>query len=123
MTESERQRRGSALLLALSGGMDIRAAAKVANCSEATARRRMQRPEFRARLAEMQRQALEAATAKLSSAAGQAVDTLVGLMSNPHPLAALSAAKAVLEQLVRFRQQVELEEKVRLLAEELARLK
>jgi hypothetical protein len=93
------------LVVALAAGCSVREAATQAGVSERTAFRRMNDVEFRKRLHEIRRVALEEAIGKLSAAGSTAVDTMLELLKPDVPVSTrLAAARAVLEFGTRLRE-------------------
>jgi FAD/FMN-containing dehydrogenase len=74
-------------------------AAQVAGIGEATLRRWLQRDDFQAAYRRARREAVSQAVAHLQKASGAAVDTLRGIMQDPHKLASarVTAARVILE--------------------------
>jgi len=89
--------RDERLALLLARGYTVRRAAGEAGLALRTAMRRNADPRFRALVADLRRELLTRSTGRLISASTRAVRTLVRLLDNPNPLAALAAAKAILD--------------------------
>lgn len=97
-------RKTARFVAALATGQRIEEAAKQAGVSESTAYRRLRDPLVRERVAELQREALERATAALVTLAVAAVAALGELLSCPAQSVRLGAARAVLELGTRLRE-------------------
>jgi hypothetical protein len=100
------------LALALASGEDLVAAAKMANISERTARRRAADPAFRCRVDELRQAIVEEALGKLTANATKAADTFSVLLSDPNSQVKLAAARAILDYRSRLRADGELLNKV-----------
>src|SRR5262249_4095729 len=108
---SDKQRRAIAALLSEPTG---KAAAKAAKGSEATIYRWQADPMFSATLKEARGRALESTLTSLQGASGQAVSTLVSVMTDDQAQtsARVSAARTVLEMTLKARDQLELSERL-----------
>lgn len=84
--------------LAASMGRRHRAIAEDVGLSERQIRRILERPEVRAKVAQLRAEALERAAGRLSDLAGEAVDTLAELMraKDSQDTVRLAAARAIL---------------------------
>jgi transposase len=104
-----RRRADDKLILALAGGETVEAAAAKAGISLTTAYRRLKDPAFRARLDAARADMVRQATAMLTAAATEAVNTLLDLQSKEcPPPTRLGAAKSILEIGNRLRTEVDL---------------
>src|SRR5262249_52838733 len=112
MSDSGRLKGGEVLLLALAGGMTLRAAAAQAGVNERTARRRMADPKFRDRLRRLQAEAVGQASARLTAVMDKAVGKLEALLDAKNEAIVLGAVKVTLEQSVRLREINELEQRL-----------
>jgi hypothetical protein len=94
-------------------------AAEKAKVSRATLARWLAEPVFRQALKEARNQLLENILTALQAASVKAVQTLGEVMDDTtaQPSARVSAAKAVLDNLLRSREQLELEERLKTLEE------
>jgi len=101
-----------ALVAALAAGLAVPDAAKQANMSERTARRRLDDPAFRRRVSEARGELYSAAMGRLAAAATKATDTLERLLESTRDAVALGAARSVLELGQRLRESVELEQRI-----------
>lgn len=110
MAHRGRSTADSALLAALSRGLNVRTAAAQAGIAERTAYRRLRTPEFREALSTARREAIDAAAGALSNASGTAATALIGLLreSTP-PSVRLAAARAVLELGGKLREETDVE--------------
>ena len=99
-----RRRADDRLVLALAGGDTVEAAAAKAGVSLTTTYRRLKDPAFRARLDAARSDMVRQATALLTAAATEAVNTLLDLQSKDSPPPTrLGAARSVLEMGSRLR--------------------
>ena len=81
----------------VAGGSSIKAASENVGCSLQTAYNLSATSEFRQRVSEIRTQLTTEAVGKLTSAATQAVDTLMELLTSEHePTVRLNASKAIL---------------------------
>ena len=108
------------LLTALACGATAEQAARAANVSLRTVRRRLNDPAFAAKLQEMRSDLLQRASGMLTAASLEAVKTLVSLQGTtmPPPVR-LGAARAVLELGLRVRELAEVEGRLALLERQL----
>ena len=120
MTARGRKSADEALAAALAAGQTVESAAAAAHVSESTAYRRLKDDAFRARVAEIRKQFVGTAAAKLANTMTEAVDVLRELLKSGSEGIRLRAAVAVCEQTVRLTELHELQEQV---AELDARLK
>lgn len=100
------------LLGALAAGSPITQAAAAAGISVRTAYRRLHDPGFRSRLGAARDELLVRALGELAAIAGDAVAALHGLLSSPDERIQLGAAKTLLEQTLRLREALLLEQRV-----------
>jgi len=101
-----------ALVAALAAGSTVPDAAKRANMSERTARRRLDDPAFRRRVSEARGELYSAAMGRLAAVATKAADTLEKLLTSTRDAVALGAARSILELGQRLRESVELEQRI-----------
>jgi hypothetical protein len=100
-------------IAALAGGATYEAAAKQAGVSEWTVRRRLDNADFRRQVDEARAELLEQAMAQLSRAATGAATTLVMLLAKDVPATVrLGASRAILDTLLRWREQASLAERL-----------
>jgi len=97
---------------AIAMGDTIKAASEKAGISYSTGRRRNQEPTIQEKVKEIRGQVMDQATARLSGAAGDAVDCLKSLIKSDDEKIKLQAAKHILELSVKFKQVLELEERL-----------
>lgn len=90
------------LLAALLNGSTVQMAASISRMSERTVYRRLADPVFRQRLESARESVRESILARLTDAAGAAVDTLWHLTDDLEPAIRLQAAKALLDSLAKF---------------------
>ena len=113
MSASVRSKGDAVLIAALAGGATCEAAAKQAGVSERTVRRRLEDSAFRQRVAEARDEMLAQAMAQLSRAAAGAATTLVLLLAKDVPATVrLGASRAILDTLLRWREQASLAERL-----------
>jgi AcrR family transcriptional regulator len=109
------------LLLALACGATVEAAANKAGLSQATVYRRLQDPEFKARLQEVRSDMVKRTAGTLTAASTEAVKTLLSLQQTAVPHAVrLGAAKAVLEIGIKMREVADMEERLTALEQQMA---
>ncbi len=104
-----------ALLSALAAGSSVEAAAKAAGISERTVYRRLQSPSFQGHLAALRDELVTGALGELVGSASEAVATLKRLLDARDERVQLGAARALLDQLLRLRETVLLEQRIRAL--------
>jgi hypothetical protein len=103
MTNDVREGKDELMAAALAAGATRAAAAEVGDVSERTVRRRLNDPEFAARVRELRAEAIAAGLDKLAEVLTRAVDTLVHLMDkSENDFVRLAAAKAIIENLLRL---------------------
>lgn len=107
------------LLAALASGASVEDAASEAGLSQRTAYRRLADPVFRTRLSSARDEVMRDALNELTASAIRAVRTLDQLLSASNEHVQLRAARTVLEQLLRFKDAVELTERVQALEQQL----
>lgn len=108
-----RRRKGDeAVLAALAAGHSHAEAAKIAGLSAKTVQRRMADPLFRAELDELKLHVVQQTAASLSDAATSAVFTLKKLLASRDEWVQLRSASAILDVAVRYRETLELSERV-----------
>src|SRR5262245_56298361 len=105
------------LAAALATGATIEAAARQANVSERTAKRRLTEASFRQRVSDLRAAMLERTTGVLVSFTTFAAARLRQLAESTNERVALGACVALLDQAVRLREGSELEERLRRLEE------
>ena len=100
------------LLSELAAGSTIATTAQRAGVSPATVRRRLADPTFRALLARAQTELVERATAALTSASTEAVETLRELLRDGPPSTRLQAARAILDAAPKWRDTADIEQRL-----------
>lgn len=115
-----RKRGEEALLAALAAGHSYREAAKITGLSLTTVKRRMADPLLRLELEDLKRQVVQQTAASLADASTAAVSTLKDLLASSEEWVQLRAAVALVDISIRYREALELSERVAHL-EELAR--
>lgn len=101
------------LIEALADGLSYSAAGALAPVSARTVRRRMQSPEFAAAVHQRRAQRMGEVTGVLVRLAHRAVAALEECLDADRPSDQIRAAQVVLGQLHRFRDQVDLDERLR----------
>ena len=101
-----------ALLNALAAGCPVKEAARAAGLSERTAYRRLASAAFQRRLAALRDELITAALGELASGASEAVATLKRLLKANDERVQLAAARALLEQVLKLREAVSLEQRL-----------
>jgi hypothetical protein len=97
----------------VAGGSSIKAASENVGCSLQTAYNLSATSEFRQRVSEIRTQLTTEAVGRLTSAATQAVDTLMELLTSEHePTVRLNASKAILTHLVPMAELHELRQRI-----------
>lgn len=105
---SARQEKALAALLA---GPTHKAAAATAGVSEATLRRWLQQPEFKAAYRQARLNVLEHAVGRLQQVAGKAVDALERNLDCGNPTVEVRAALGVIEQAHKGRHELDWEQR------------
>ena len=100
------------LLGLLAAGRSVKDAAAGADVSERTVYRRLGNPGFQARLTAVRDELLAAALGELVGCANQAVTKLRALLDADDERVQLQAAKALLDQALRLREAVRLEQRL-----------
>jgi hypothetical protein len=101
------------LVTALAKGATVAQAARQAGLSERTVYRRRLQPEFQARITAVQTETLERVVSILTTAAEQAIHSMVSLQSSSTPAhVRRAAARDILANGVRYREAVELEKRL-----------
>ena len=113
MTAGGRSGADVALVAALAGGATYGEAGKKADVSERTVRRRMDDPAFKRRVDEARAEMLAQAMGRLSLACTGAATTLALLLGKDNPPAVrLGAARAILDAALRWREQLDIAERL-----------
>jgi Homeodomain-like domain len=113
MANQPRKKAEDALLLALACGATVEQAARQCRLSARTVYRRLADADFRRRLQALRADMVQRTAGMLTAASGEGVKTLLALLKEATPPATrLGAARAVLELGVKFRETVELEERL-----------
>jgi hypothetical protein len=98
--------------MALATGQTLRAAAEAAGIAERTATRRWANAEFRRRVHSLRGEIFASALGRLTDGAVEAADVLRELLRSATDSVRLSAARALLEHAPRFRENIDLEERL-----------
>jgi len=121
MAIAKRKRRGEdALAAALGSGHAMKEAAKLAGISLRTARRISTDPAFKARVRELRGQAIEQSAGLLADSGAEAVTVLRALLRSESDTARLNAARTILDNLLRWREQLDLAERLEALENQFA---
>jgi hypothetical protein len=115
MPKGSRANADDTLVAYLAQGLAIEDAARKAGVSRATAFRRLQDETFKRRVREAKSAELARAQAVLSTIAVSAAVTLGKLLTSSSEKIRLGASRVALEQAVRFRDAVSLEERISVL--------
>jgi hypothetical protein len=99
-------------ILGVASGRTLTEAAKQAGISHITAQRRMADPSVRRRISELRSEMLQSAMGRISGTLTEAVDTLRKLLKAKTDTVKLGAARALLEYGLRFRETLDLEERL-----------
>jgi hypothetical protein len=108
-----RHRQDEVLVEGLAGGLDYAAAGELAHVSARTVRWRMADGGFAAAVSQRREQRVGEVTGVLGGLAGRAVATLEACLDVDRPADRIRAAQVVLSELRRFRDQVDLEQRLR----------
>jgi hypothetical protein len=109
-------------VVALSAGATIADAARQAGCSTRTVSRWLDDADFVAKIERERQAVIGQASAKLGAASQRAVEVLAELLDDPLlPTVRLSAAKAVLDGLLRLRQEFVIESRLAAIEARLAK--
>ena len=117
LAEKSRQPDEAKLIEDLARGLSNTEAARRSGVSVRTVHRRVLESGFRFEVAEARREMIATATGRLASAAEGAVETLTLLLESESDSVRLGASRAILENLLRFREREELSDRVRQLEE------
>jgi hypothetical protein len=98
--------------LLLASGRTIKEAAAECRVGERTVHTWLGDPDFRGMVSDLQGRLLIEAVGRLSEASGRAVETLVALLQDASSQIRLRAAVAVLDQTMKARERIELEERL-----------
>lgn len=109
------------LAAALAAGKTIKDAAAEAGIGERTARRRMESPEFQARIAELRNEMVQAAARTLAAKMGRAAEVLGNLLDDPDPARRMKAAVHLLRLGIQCTEVADLAQRLVDLETELAR--
>jgi hypothetical protein len=112
MTAGDRRSADSTLVLALAAGMKVQDAARTAGVGEATVYRRLREDAFRQQVRDARAEMLTRGLGRLSDATVGAVETLCQLLRAEVDQVKLGAAKAILDQVVKMREHMEIEERL-----------
>lgn len=107
----------------LAGGRQIKATAAALDIGERTLHRWLTEPDFTALVRRFRLEMLQQGAGRLARLTARAVRTLKGLMGSANERVSLQACKIVVESALKLGDQVELENRVKVLEESLAREK
>jgi len=108
---------------ALAAGQTVADAARLAGVSEATVYRRRADPAFAARVRQVRSDMLSEALGRLAGNLLASVDKLAALIDSADPRVALAACRAILEETVRYREHVDLADRLDDLAKQVSAIK
>lgn len=118
MAEADMFSADDELALAIARGVSVAEAAKLVEMSERTAYRRMADPKFRSLVLSIRGLVFDRAVGRLIEVSNRAVQGLVEFIDGDCPAAQkLAACRAILEFSAKFRQEAELEERLKKLEE------
>jgi hypothetical protein len=121
MPQRGRKNVDEVLLMTLACGANHEAAAQKVGVSKRTVIRRMQEPEFRARLQEFCSDMVKRFARTLTAASGEAIKTLLALLQPTNsPATRLGAARTILELGIKLREGADLEERLVALEQQMA---
>jgi len=113
MAGRSRHDQDAKLIELLGRGVTKAEAARQPGMSSRTVSRRLEQPEFNAQVVQFRAELLEPATGRLADLADAALDSLKSLLSSTTtPSVRLKAATCVLESLLRYREVLNLEERI-----------
>src|SRR5215210_5764933 len=119
MANDTRTRADELLVAALAGGASAERAAQAAGVSVRTAYRRLADPLFARRLAAARDELISGALGELVGCAAEAVAAMRGLLAAEDERVRLGAARATLDQLLRLRETLALNQRLALLEQRL----
>jgi AcrR family transcriptional regulator len=120
MPQRGRRQADDMILMALACGATLEAAAAKAGVSKTTVQRRLQDPEFKARLQEIRSDMVKRNASTLTAASGEAIKTLLSLQQPTSPPAVrLGAARSVLEIGIKMREIADVEERLAALEQQM----
>ncbi len=99
-------------IISLASGQTVAGAAKHTGVSPRTISRWLGDPEFVQRVDDERRETVKKSVDMLGAASNQAVLTLIKLMGNELPTVQLGAARAVLDSLLKLRNEFEIERRL-----------
>jgi hypothetical protein len=120
MKGTGRTRADESLAAELARGATVAEAAKTARISEATAYRRLEQPEFNARVSELRSAMVKTAAGRLADGMTEAADVLRKLLTSASEGIKLRASVALLEQCVKLTELADLQQRVAELERRLA---
>jgi hypothetical protein len=123
MTQFDTENKDVRLAMALAAGASASAAARDLDISLSTVNRRLADLDFRKFVADLRGQMLERALGRVTDNMTGAADTLVALLDHDNPVYRLGAARAMLTLGLKLHDAVDTAEQVRLLQEEVDRLR
>lgn len=113
MAGNGRHRADESLIASLVAGVTVQEAASQAGVGQRTAFRRLSDSRFRQRLAETKGRMLETVSARLANSAGAACEELERLLKKADSESVrLGAARTILEQVLRMRELVEIDQRL-----------
>jgi lambda repressor-like predicted transcriptional regulator len=121
MTQNVGQEKRSLLALALASGTSIKDAAEEAGISRRTVERCLARPAFRRLVARLRGDLVATALGRLTDNMTRAADAVAALLDAPEPHLRLRAARALMSFGLKFRDSVDVTDRIRDLERELAR--
>jgi hypothetical protein len=120
MTQNVGPEKRSLLALALASGTSIQDAAEQAGISRRTVERCLAKPAFRRLVARLRGEMLATALGRLTDNMTRAADTVAALLDAPEPHLRLRAARALMGFALKFRESVDVTDRIHDLERELA---
>ena len=121
MSQNVAPENDSLLALALATGQSVGAVAEQAGLNRRTIERKLADPAFRRQVAEFRGELIATALGRLADNMTRAADTVAALLDAPEPHLRLRAARALMSLGLRFRDSVDVTDRIRDLERELAR--
>jgi hypothetical protein len=113
MSGGSKERNDEALVNHLASGKSPTDAGEAAGVGRSTVYRRLEDPEFRQQVIEQRALLVESITSRVTVAADAAVQRIEQLLAADSEYVQLSAARTLLDQMIRLRDVVEFESRIR----------
>ena len=121
MSPNVPENKNSRLALVLAAGATVTAAAAELGISRKTVQRKLAKPVFRRRVAELRAQLFGEALGRIADSLTRATDSLAALLDSNDPAVRLRAAAAILSLGMKMRDSVDVSDRLSELEAELAR--